>query len=36
MDANHVQQSLMTTAREAVELARKLGADQAEAGISYD
>ena len=36
MDANHVQQSLMTTAQEAVELARKLGADQAEAGISYD
>lgn len=36
MDADQVQRSLSATAQEAVELARKLGVEQAEAGISYD
>ena len=36
MDAHGVQQSLQATAAEAVDLARALGADQAEAGVSYD
>ena len=36
MDADQIQQSLMATAQEAVELARRLGVQQAEAGISYD
>jgi len=36
MNADQLQQSLTSTAKEAVELAQKLGADQAEAGISYD
>ncbi|MFL2546034.1 MAG: metalloprotease PmbA [Candidatus Rariloculaceae bacterium] len=36
MDVTGVQQSLERTATEAVELARSLGADEAEAGLSYD
>jgi PmbA protein len=36
MDAHGVQQALEATAAEAVDLARSLGADQAEAGASYD
>ncbi len=36
MDVNKVQQSLKNTAQEAVEHARKLGVEQAEAGVSYD
>jgi PmbA protein len=36
MDVIGVQQSLEQTAAEAVELARKLGADEAEAGLSFD
>jgi PmbA protein len=36
MDVDKVQQSLKNTAQEVVECARKLGVEQAEAGISYD
>ncbi len=36
MDAHEVQQSLQATAEEAVKVARTLGADQVEAGVSYD
>ena len=36
MDTNRIRQSLESTACEAVELARRLGADQAEAAISHD
>ena len=36
MDANRVRRSLEATAQAAVELACKLGAEQAEAGISHD
>ena len=36
MDVDKVQQALKNTAQEAVEYARKLGVEQAEAGISYD
>jgi PmbA protein len=36
MDRSGVAQSLEQVARQAVELARRLGADQAEAGASYD
>ena len=36
MDTDRIGQSLQSTAREAVDLARRLGADQAEAGISHD
>jgi len=36
MDVNKVQQSLKNMAQEAVEHARKLGVEQAEAGVSYD
>src|SRR5215831_9553309 len=36
MDRKVVADSLETVARQAVDLARRLGADQAEAGVSYD
>ena len=36
MDIDQVQRSLKLRAQEAVEFARKLGVEQAEAGISYD
>ena len=36
MDIDQVQQSLKLRAREAVEFARKLGVEQAEAGVSYN
>lgn len=36
MDTNRIRQSLESTACEAVDLARRLGADQAEAAISHD
>ncbi len=36
MDAKEVLQSLQVAAAEAVDLARSLGADEAEAGVSYD
>ena len=36
MDTNRIRQSLESTACEAVEQARRLGADQAEAAISHD
>jgi len=36
MDSNRVQQSLEITVEEAVSLARRLGVEQAEAGVSYD
>jgi PmbA protein len=36
MDANAVRDSLTQSAERAVEIARRLGADQAEAGVSYD
>ena len=36
MDTDRIGQSLQTTAREAVDLAGRLGADQAEAAISHD
>ncbi len=36
MDVQEVKQSLQDTAAEAVKIARALGADQAEAGLSYD
>ena len=36
MDAHEVQLSLQATAEGAVKIARTLGADQAEAGVSYD
>src|SRR5215471_4072797 len=36
MDDKGVADSLATVAKQAVELAKRLGADQAEAGVSYD
>ena len=36
MDERELQQSLQATAEEAVKVARTLGADQVEAGVSYD
>ncbi len=36
MDTTQVRRTLESTAREAINLARKLGAEQAEAGISHD
>ena len=35
MDMTQVRKTLESTAQEAIELARKLGAEQAEAGISH-